>query len=70
MMDQLTCHTTSLNLCSSLAVHVFPAGSSHVQMKTRPSYSGGVAEVKVLTFGPAGFIHKQSKEALKLFSLA
>lgn len=37
VMDQLTCQTTSLNLCSSLAVHVFPAGSSHVQMKTRPS---------------------------------
>lgn len=37
VMDQLTCHTTSLNLCSSLAVHVLPAGSSHVQMNTRPS---------------------------------
>lgn len=37
VMDQLTCQTTSLNLCSSLAVHVFPAGSSHVQMNTRPS---------------------------------
>ena len=37
VMDQLTCHTTSLNLCSSLAVHVFPEGSSHVQINTRPS---------------------------------
>lgn len=40
-MDQLTCHTTSLNLWSSLAVQVLPAGSSHVQMKTRPSWEGG-----------------------------
>lgn len=37
VIDQLTCQTTSLNLWSSLAVQVFPAGSSHVQINTRPS---------------------------------
>lgn len=40
VMDQLTCQTTSLNLWSSLADHVLPAGSSHVQINTRPSYTG------------------------------
>ena len=38
VMDQLTCQTTSLNLWSSLAVQVLPAGSSHVQINTRPSW--------------------------------
>ena len=38
VMDQLTCHTTSLNLCSSLGDHVLPEASSQVQMNTRPSW--------------------------------
>lgn len=41
VIDQLTCHTTSLNLWSSLAVQVLPAGSSHVQINTRPSWKNG-----------------------------
>lgn len=38
VMDQLTCHTTSLNLCNSLGDHVLPEVSSQVQMNTRPSW--------------------------------
>lgn len=38
VMDQLTCHTTSLNLCSSLGDHVLLETSSQVQMNTRPSW--------------------------------
>ena len=38
VMDQLTCHTTSLNLCSSLGDHVLPEASSQVQTNTRPSW--------------------------------
>lgn len=38
VMDQLTCHTTSLNLCSSLGDHMLLEASSQVQMNTRPSW--------------------------------
>jgi len=38
VMDQLTCQTTSLNLCSSFGDHEFPEASSHVQINTLPSY--------------------------------
>lgn len=37
VMDQLTCQTTSLNLCSSFGDQEFPEASSHVQINTRPS---------------------------------
>lgn len=37
MMDQLTCQTTSLNLCSSFGDQEFPEASSQVQIKTLPS---------------------------------
>lgn len=37
VMDQLTCHTTSLNLCRSLGDHILPEASSQVQINTRPS---------------------------------
>lgn len=42
VMDQLTCHTTSLNLCSSLGDHVLLEASSQVQMNTRPSWEDRV----------------------------
>lgn len=37
VMDQLTCQTTSLNLCSSFGDQEFPEASSHVQINTLPS---------------------------------
>lgn len=37
VMDQLTCQTTSLNLCNSFGDQEFPEASSHVQINTRPS---------------------------------
>lgn len=39
VMDQLTCQTTSLNLCSNFGDHEFPEASSHVQINTLPSYT-------------------------------
>lgn len=45
VMDQLTCQTTSLNLCSNFGDHEFPEASSHVQINTLPSYKSKETEV-------------------------
>lgn len=44
-MDQLTCQTTSLNLCSNFGDHEFPEASSHVQINTLPSYKSKQTEL-------------------------
>lgn len=45
VMDQLTCQTTSLNLCSNFGDHEFPEASSHVQINTLPSYKSKQTEL-------------------------
>lgn len=65
VMDQLTCQTTSLNLCSSFGDHEFPEASSHVQINTLPSCNSKNAEL----VGPLVLTEKPSLLAFPVMTV-